>query len=33
METNRNHTGQIEPTLLVHELKQGPLELELLVVL
>jgi hypothetical protein len=28
-----NHTGQIESTLLVHELKQGPLKLELLVVL
>jgi hypothetical protein len=33
LESNRVHTGQIESTLLVHELKQGPLELELLVVL
>jgi hypothetical protein len=28
-----NHIGQIESTLFVHKLKQGPLELELLVVL
>jgi hypothetical protein len=31
--TKWNHTGQKESTLLVHELKQGPLKLELLVVL
>jgi hypothetical protein len=33
MEIKKNHTSQIESTLLVHELKQGPLKLKLLVVL
>ena len=33
LETNKNHIGQIESTLFVYKLKQGPLELELLVVL
>jgi hypothetical protein len=32
LEMNKNHMDQIESTLLVHQLKQGPLKLELLVV-
>jgi hypothetical protein len=33
LETNINYIGQIESFLFFQELKQGPLELELLVVL
>jgi hypothetical protein len=33
LEMNSNHIDQIESTLLVHELKQGLLELELLIAL
>jgi hypothetical protein len=33
LEMNMNHIGLIKSLLLIHELKKGPLELELLVVL